>query len=62
MLTVWPEDVRAGDAGAAVAMDQDDDLPSRSRRRMRGPLVSGASTLLAIVALLAVWAVLVTRG
>ena len=43
-------------------MDQDDDPPSHSRRRPRGPLVSGASTLLAIVTLLAVWAVLVTRG
>lgn len=53
----------AGEAGAAVAMDQDDDLPpSDVRRRPRGRLASGASALLAIAALLAVWAVLVTRG
>jgi hypothetical protein len=36
--------------------------PHRSRRRARGPLLSGASTLLAIVALLAVWVMLTAYG
>lgn len=44
-------------------MLSDPDLPSsRPRRRARGMFVSGASTLLAIVALLAAWAVLVAHG
>ncbi len=36
--------------------------PSLSRRRRPARWVSGASTLLAIAALLAVWAVLVAHG
>ena len=47
-------------AGAGAAMRSDDDLPPSEGRRRSGPSwVSGASTLLAIAALLAVWAVLV---
>jgi hypothetical protein len=44
-------------------MRSDDELsPSGGRRRHRPSWVSGASTLLAIAALLAVWAVLVRHG
>lgn len=51
------------DAGLDVAMPADSDAsPTRPRRRRPAPWVSGASTLLAIAALLAVWAVLVAHG
>jgi hypothetical protein len=51
------------DAGMDVAMPADPDLPpSRSRRHRPAGWVSGASTLLAIAALLAVWAVLTAHG